>query len=98
MNNDQDIIPIMEKLKLLRDAKGMTIIFLHHTPKNDQMQYKGSTSFIDSVDFAYVLEPHHTKSTLNFKFIGAKKRIGGENFSLNINLNTHDTTILKISS
>lgn len=55
MNSDKDIRPLMEKMKTLRD-RGATVIFLHHTTKEgDGDQYKGSTSFRDSVDLAFSL-------------------------------------------
>ena len=53
MNSDRDIAPVMQKLKLLREG-GATVIFLHHTTKEgDGTNYKGSTSFRDSVDISY---------------------------------------------
>jgi AAA domain len=55
INTDKDIIPLMSKLKALRDM-GSTVIFLHHSKKSSEFnEYKGSSSFIDSIDCAYGL-------------------------------------------
>jgi hypothetical protein len=84
MNSDRDIAPVMQKLKVLREA-GATVIFLHHTTKEgDGTNYKGSTSFRDSVDISYSLSSERRDNTLNFSLtldkdrLGVKERVGFE--------------------
>ena len=55
---DNHMVKFFDDLQRIRD-KGATIIFLHHQPKQMQEEnnkiYKGSTSFLDSVDEGYFL-------------------------------------------
>ena len=76
LNSDKDIIPVMKNLKKLRES-GATIIFLHHTQKDSNgAMYKGSTSFIDSVDVAFKLESIQVDGkTLDYELSVFKDRI-----------------------
>ena len=80
MNNDRDVSPLMEQFKIIRDA-GASIIFLHHSTKErDRNQYKGSSSFIDSIDVAYGLSKTEiAKGTFSFALAVEKDRIPVEN-------------------
>ena len=55
-NSSQDMSLVMNKLKELRDA-GFTILLLHHTPKNNEKIYKGSTAIFDLSDHILSLYP-----------------------------------------
>lgn len=79
INSDKDIIPLMNKLKDLREA-GSTVIFLHHTTKEGEGKtFKGSTSFRDSVDVAYSLSSKRKKNILTYELEVDKDRISVEN-------------------
>ena len=54
-NSSRDMTVIMSRFKELRDL-GFTIILLHHTPKNNERQYKGSTAIHDQAD--HILSLH----------------------------------------
>lgn len=84
MNSDREIAPIMQKLKHLREG-GATVIFLHHTTKEgDGNNYKGSTSFRDSVDISYCVSSQRSENTLSFSLnldkdrLGVKEQVGFE--------------------
>lgn len=67
MNSDRDVQPVLNHLKRLREA-GATVIFLHHTNRDgDGTNYKGSSSFLDSIDVAYSLESNKL-STKELKY------------------------------
>lgn len=87
MNNDKDVAPLMEQFKIIRDA-GATIIFLHHSTKErDRNQYKGSSSFIDSIDVAYGLKKTEpVQGTVSFALTIEKDRIPVENTGFELNL------------
>ncbi len=61
-NSSKEMALIMNRLKELRDM-GFTIILLHHTPKFDDQQYKGSTVIFDQSD--HVLSFHKVKRGSN---------------------------------
>ncbi|MCZ6156736.1 AAA family ATPase [Campylobacter ureolyticus] len=67
-NSDKEVLAFLSDLQEMRN-NGATIIFLHHQPKQvdgeNNKLYKGSTSFIDSVDEAYWLNNISDK-TQNF--------------------------------
>jgi len=102
INSDKDIIPLMNKLKDLRDA-GATVIFLHHTTKEGEGKtFKGSTSFRDSVDVAYSLSSKRKKNILTYTLEVDKDRISVENclFELNtedMNLTSENLLLTKAS-
>jgi archaellum biogenesis ATPase FlaH len=88
MTSDKDIIPIMSELKDIRDA-GATIIFLHHTTKDDSLnQYKGSTAFRDSVDVAYYLSSKRNQNILNYSLYVDKDRLSVEDNAFELNTQT----------
>lgn len=88
LTSDKDIIPIMEDLKDIRDA-GATIIFLHHTTKDDSLnQYKGSTAFRDSVDVAYYLSSKRNQNILNYSLYVDKDRLSVEDSAFELNTKT----------
>jgi len=91
MNTDKDVAPLMEQLKIIRDA-GATIIFLHHTKKeHGNSQYKGSTSFIDSIDVAYGLEKTTlTDRLVSFSLTIEKDRIPVENTGFELDLESFE--------
>lgn len=93
LNSDRDIIPVMKNLKKLREA-GATIIFLHHTQKDSNgAMYKGSTSFIDSVDVSFKLESTKTDSnSLDYSLSVFKDRIPVNNASFTLNTDTFNLT------
>ena len=90
MNKDKDIIPVMDNLKVLRDS-GATIIFLHHSTKEREGNYyKGTTTFIDSIDVAYGLkkteiERHRITS---YALTVEKDRIAVDNTGFELNTET----------
>lgn len=57
-NDSRHMAGIMANLKAIRD-RGFTIILLHHTPKNNERTYKGSTAIFDLCD--HVLSIHSVK-------------------------------------
>ncbi|PKN11184.1 MAG: hypothetical protein CVU70_00065 [Deltaproteobacteria bacterium HGW-Deltaproteobacteria-5] len=57
-NDSKHMAAVMGNLKTIRD-KGFTIILLHHTPKNNERTYKGSTAIFDLCD--HVLSIHGSK-------------------------------------
>lgn len=59
--DDNDVKRFMNKLKTLRNA-GASVIFLHHTNKNDG-GYKGSTVFRSASDNVYALVNEYEDST-----------------------------------
>ncbi len=87
MNSDRDVIPMMDNLKRLREA-GATIIFLHHTSRSKEAntsQYKGSSSFLDSVDVAYELKSEKTSPRhLEYQLMVHKDRIPVNNTSFSL--------------
>ena len=93
MNADKDIIPVMNALKKLREA-GATVVFLHHAKKDADSKkevYKGSTSFIDSVDVAYSLQSEKMNAnTLEYSLSVYKDRIPVNNSSFSLNTDTLD--------
>ena len=92
MNSDRDILPIMAQLKNLREA-GATVIFLHHTTKDsDGHQFKGSTSFIDSVDVAYSLASSRNENILSYQLMVHKDRLSVENTALELDTQTMTLT------
>ena len=92
MNSDRDILPIMAQLKDLREA-GATVIFLHHTTKDsDGHQFKGSTSFIDSVDVAYSLTSNRNENILSYQLMVHKDRLSVENTALELDTRTMTLT------
>ena len=89
MLRDQDVIPILNKFQKLRDEKDMTIIYLHHSNKADDEDYKGASSFRDSPDFVYFLRSNNIKDvSLSFVFKNKKKRDAVESFQLDVDLTT----------
>lgn len=93
MNSDKDILPLMAQLKELREA-GATIIFLHHTTKeSDGTLFKGSTSFVDSVDVGYALTSKRSHNTLNYQLMAYKDRISVESCAFEL-----DTTTMQLQS
>ncbi|MCF6340117.1 MAG: helicase RepA family protein [Sulfurimonas sp.] len=95
MNSDRDIIKIMQQLKDLREA-GATIIYLHHTTKDsdtDTPLFKGSTSFIDSVDCAFSLSSKRTENRLNYQLLVTKDRLSVEDCAFEL-----DTTTMILQS
>jgi len=92
MNSDRDILPLMAQLKDLREA-GATVIFLHHTTKDsDGQQFKGSTSFIDSVDVAYSLASNRNDNILSYQLMVHKDRLSVENNAFELNTQTMELT------
>ena len=91
MNTDKDVAPLMEQLKIIRDA-GATIIFLHHSKKNDERnQYKGSSSFIDSIDVAYGLNKTElAQGMISFALTIEKDRIPVENTGFELNIESFE--------
>ncbi len=88
MNSDRDILPLMAQLKDLREA-GATVIFLHHTTKDsDGQQFKGSTSFIDSVDVAYSLTSNRNENILSYQLMVHKDRLSVENNAFELDTQT----------
>lgn len=55
-NDSQDMSAVMGFLRELRDA-GATVIILHHTPKGNSRQYKGSGAIFDLCDHVLALYP-----------------------------------------
>jgi putative DNA primase/helicase len=53
-NSSKEMAEVMNSLKQLRD-RGNTILLLHHTPKSDDQQYKGSTVISDLCDHTLCL-------------------------------------------
>lgn len=95
MNSDRDIIKIMQQLKDLREAGG-TIIYLHHTTKDsdtDTPLFKGSTSFIDSVDCAFSLSSRRTENKLNYQLLVSKDRLSVNDCAFEL-----DTTTMTLES
>jgi len=92
MNSDRDILPLMAELKTLREA-GATVIFLHHTTKeSDGQQFKGSTSFIDSVDVAYALSSTRSGNKLSYTLNVHKDRLSVDNSAFELNTETMTLT------
>lgn len=88
MTSDKDIIPIMDDLKDIRNAKA-TIIFLHHTTKDDSLnQYKGATAFRDSTDIAYYLNSKRNQYILNYSLYVKKDRVSVEDCAFELNTKT----------
>ncbi len=88
MNSDREILPIMSQLKDLREA-GATVIFLHHTTKeSDGKEFKGSTSFLDSVDVAYALNSRRNENILNYVLTVYKDRISVEDCAFELDTST----------
>ena len=59
-NDSRHMASVMGNLKMIRD-KGFTILLLHHTPKNNERIYKGSTAIFDLCD--HVLSIHGIKGS-----------------------------------
>lgn len=76
MNTDRDIIPLLDSLKGLREA-GATVIFLHHSKKSkEENDYKGATTFVDSVDCAFGLKKDSPgKGKISFALTIEKDRL-----------------------
>ena len=75
LNDDRDVIVMMSALKDIRDA-GATVVFLHHTNRSsDGELYKGSSSFIDSIDIAYALKSQRTQSGMSYQLTQNKDRL-----------------------
>ena len=78
MNSDKEIMPVLNSLKKLREA-GATVVFLHHAKKDSDGRkevYKGSTSFIDSTDVAYLLQSEKkNQKTLSYSLTVMKDRL-----------------------
>ncbi len=93
MNNDRDVAPLMEQFKIIRDA-GATIIFLHHSTKErDRNQYKGSSSFIDSIDVAYGLKKtDNTNGVVSFALAVEKDRIPVEDTGFELRIDGMELT------
>ena len=95
MNSDKDIMPVMEAMKKLREA-GATIVFLHHAKKDTDAKnevYKGSTSFMDSVDVSYHLQSKkESENNLSYSLTVAKDRIPVNNGSFSLDTNTLSLT------
>lgn len=90
MNSDRDIIKIMQQLKNLREA-GATVVYLHHTTKDsdtDTPLFKGSTSFIDSVDCAFSLSSKRTENKLNYQLMVSKDRLSVEDCAFELDTST----------
>lgn len=62
-NNSRDMALVMSRCKELREA-GFTLLLMHHTPKVNERQYKGSTAISDLAD--HVLAVHKVRPT-NFE-------------------------------
>lgn len=96
MNSDRDIIKLMQQLKNLREA-GATVIYLHHTTKDthdsDTPLFKGSTSFIDSVDCAFSLSSKRKDNQLNYQLMVSKDRLSVEDCAFEL-----DTTTMTLES
>jgi predicted ATP-dependent serine protease len=90
MNSDKDVMPILAYLKDLREA-GATVIFLHHTTKDSGgKQFKGSTSFRDSVDVAYSLTSKRNKDSLVYTLYVDKDRLSVEDCVFELDTSTMD--------
>ncbi len=90
MNKDKDIIPVMDQLKALREA-GATIIFLHHSTKEREGNYyKGTTTFIDSIDVAYGLKKTEIErhKITSYALTVEKDRIAVDNTGFELNTET----------
>ena len=97
MNSDKDVIPLMKQLKNLRDA-GATVIFLHHTSKDGEgTQFKGSSSFNDSVDVSYALSSKRVgnENKLSYTLEVAKDRISVEESAFDLDTSTMTLTSKK---
>lgn len=93
MNSDKDVGGLMEQLKMIRDA-GATIVFLHHSRRSSEgNEYKGSSSFIDSIDVAYGLTKSDTATgSAAFALTVEKDRIPVENSGFELNIETMELT------
>ena len=56
----------METLKKLRN-NGATVIFLHHTNKNLEADYAGSSAFLEDTSNAFILKKNHDKNAFILK-------------------------------
>jgi len=94
MNLDKDIIPLMDKLKALREM-GATVIFLHHATKNtEKLTAKGSTSFNDSVDCAFALNlVNKFTNSLKVALTVVKDRLPVENKAFEIDTSTNTLVV-----
>lgn len=95
MNSDKEIMPIMNAMKKLREA-GATIVFLHHAKKDTDAKkevYKGSTSFMDSVDVSYHLQSKKDSANkLSYSLTVAKDRIPVNNSAFSLDTKTLSLT------
>lgn len=94
MNKDKDIIPVMEQLKTLRDAGG-TLIFLHHSTKDREGNfYKGTTTFIDSIDVAYGLKSTEIErhKITSYALTVEKDRVAVDHSGFELNTDTGQLT------
>lgn len=102
MLNETEVKSILTDLQTIRDA-GATIIFLHHTTKeSDGKQFKGTTSFVDSVDIAYALSSKKENNKLNYTLNVYKDRIPVKDVSfildtVTMELNSEDIEIANVS-
>lgn len=71
LNSDKAVMQELNKLQALRDNKKVSVIFLHHQPKQmdgeNNKAYKGSTSFADSVDEDFFLTKINHKDNPTLK-------------------------------
>jgi len=95
MNSDKDIIPILELLKDMRDMGKATILFLHHTNRsNDGVSYKGSSSFMDSVDEGFSVASTRTTTGLSFKLKAQKKRLFETDLAFDLNTSGEEMELI----
>lgn len=89
INHDTQVIPILDNLKLLREA-GATVIFLHHISKGgvESKQSKGATAFRDSVDCSYYVDSNRIdNNNRSYTLTNDKDRIGfAENLAFELNV------------
>jgi hypothetical protein len=72
-NSSTEMERIMAHLLKLRDC-GCTVIFVHHSGKNDDQQYRGSEEILAATDLAYSLKRNEDLITLK----SIKNRFGCE--------------------
>jgi replicative DNA helicase len=65
-DKNKDVSSGMETLKKLRN-NGATVIFLHHTNKNLEADYAGSSAFLEDTSNAFILKKNHDKNAFILK-------------------------------
>lgn len=63
-NSSRDVARIGNKLRKLTKETGVTIIFIHHTPKSDKKTMRGSVDWINQIDRAFSVERNRENQNL----------------------------------